>query len=55
MEYIIPSIGRCGSNLLTSLVSKASGKKIRYVGSYDKLDKHDGCVKKELVQSYNYL
>jgi len=46
MEYIIPSIGRCGSNLLTSLISKASGKKIRYIGSYDELNKHDGCVKK---------
>jgi len=46
MEYIIPSIGRCGSNLLTSLISKASGKKACYVNSYDKLGKHDGHVKK---------
>ncbi len=46
--YLVPSIGRCGSNLLTRLIAASSGLPIVFARSYDQLVTSNAVVKTHL-------
>jgi len=46
MEYIVPSIGRCGSTLLVRIIAESSGRERVFVSNINKLERHKGKVMK---------
>jgi len=46
--YLVPSIGRCGSNLLTRLIASSSGLPIVFARTYDRLLTSNAVVKTHL-------